>query len=203
MKTLTLGALGAACLPLLASCGGDACDDWSCDSLPPTEVQYGLTSLAATAADVIGTSMLVGTTPPFAAIARPAGRRRRRFQRAGGCQWHGPWPSPRASRRRPADIVSASVDDRALALFFNDPAHPGTLKARQRLSSPGASQLAIVDINGDGLPDLLSADYSVSLFLQDPAAPGTFFAPLGLYAGGANWVAAGDLNGDGSPTSAR
>ena len=59
------------------------------------------------------------------------------------------------------------------------------------LSSPGASQVAIADMNGDGLPDLISADYNVSLFLQ--TSPGTFAAPIPLYTGGANWVAVGDL----------
>jgi hypothetical protein len=52
-------------------------------------------------------------------------------------------------------------------------------------------------VNGDGLPDLVSADYNVSLFLQTSA--GTFASPVSLYSGGANWVAIGDLNGDGMP----
>jgi hypothetical protein len=50
-------------------------------------------------------------------------------------------------------------------------------------------------MNGDGLADLISADFNVSLFLQSSA--GTFASPISLYSGGANWVAAGDLNGDG------
>jgi hypothetical protein len=65
------------------------------------------------------------------------------------------------------------------------------------LSSPGASQVAIADMNGDGLPDLISADYNVSLFLQ--TSPATFANPITLYSGGANWVAVGDLNDDGVP----
>jgi hypothetical protein len=52
-------------------------------------------------------------------------------------------------------------------------------------------------MNGDGLPDLISADYNVSLFLQ--TSPATFASPIALYSGGANWVAAGDLNDDGIP----
>jgi hypothetical protein len=51
-------------------------------------------------------------------------------------------------------------------------------------------------MNGDGLPDLVSADFNVSLFVQ--TSPGTFAAPVSLYGGGANWVALGDLNGDGA-----
>ncbi len=95
------------------------------------------------------------------------------------------------------DVVSASYDDGALSVFFNDNASPGTFKPALLLNSPGASQVAIADMNGDGLPDLISADFSVSLFVQSSA--GTFAAPVPLYSGGANWVAAGDLNGDGAP----
>jgi hypothetical protein len=95
------------------------------------------------------------------------------------------------------DLVSASFDDGALAVFFNDKASPGVFSTPLVLPSPGASQVAIADMNADGLPDLISADFNVSLFVQ--TSPGTFAAPLTLYSGGANWVAVGDLNGDGAP----
>jgi hypothetical protein len=95
------------------------------------------------------------------------------------------------------DVVSASFDDGALSVFFNNAQTPGTFNSPLVLSSPGASQVAIADMNGDGLPDLISADYNVSLFLQSSA--GTFASPIPLYSGGANWVAAGDLNDDGIP----
>ncbi len=95
------------------------------------------------------------------------------------------------------DVVSASYDDGTLTVFFNNASAPGTFGSPVILSSPGASQVAIADMNGDGLPDLVSADFNVSLFLQ--TSPGTFASPVSLYAGGANWVAVGDLNGDGQP----
>jgi hypothetical protein len=82
-------------------------------------------------------------------------------------------------------------------VFFNDKATPGTFNSPLVLNSPGASQVAIADMNGDGLPDLISADFNVSLFVQTSA--GTFATPVALYPGGANWVAAGDLNDDGAP----
>ena len=95
------------------------------------------------------------------------------------------------------DVVSASVNNGALAVFFNSALTPGTLNPPLVLTSPGVSQLAIMDMNGDGKPDLIAADYNVSLFLQ--SSPGTFANPVSLYPGGANWVAVGDLNGDGMP----
>jgi VCBS repeat protein len=95
------------------------------------------------------------------------------------------------------DLVSASYDDGALRVFFNDKATPGVFNSPLVLASPGASQVAIADMNADGLPDLIAADFNVSLFVQ--TSPGTFAAPLTLYSGGANWVAVGDLNGDGAP----
>ncbi len=95
------------------------------------------------------------------------------------------------------DVVSASFDDGALNVFFNNKGSPGTFNPAVSLNSPGASQVAIADMNGDGLPDLVSADFNVSLFVQTSA--GTFAPPISLYSGGANWVALGDLNGDGAP----
>jgi len=47
-------------------------------------------------------------------------------------------------------------------VFFNDKNSPGTLNTPLVLSSPGASQVAIGDMNNDGLLDLVSADYGVS-----------------------------------------
>src|SRR5260370_6115323 len=95
------------------------------------------------------------------------------------------------------DLVSASYEDRALRVFFNDKASPGVFNTPLVLPSPGASQVAIADMNADGMPDLISADFNVSLFVQ--TSPGTFAAPLTLYPGGANWLAVVDLNGDGAP----
>jgi hypothetical protein len=97
----------------------------------------------------------------------------------------------------PLDLVSASYDDGTLTVFYNSAQTPGTFGAPVILSSPGASQVAIGDMNNDGLEDLVSADFNVSLFIQ--TAPGTFAAPVTLYPGGANWVAVGDLNNDGIP----
>ena len=57
-------------------------------------------------------------------------------------------------------------------MFFNNTGAPGSFAAPVTLMSPGASQVAIGDMNGDGLPDLVSADFNVSLFLQ--TSPGTF-----------------------------
>ena len=94
------------------------------------------------------------------------------------------------------DVVTASFDDGALGVFFNNKNMPGSFNPALVLNSPGASQVAIADMNGDGLPDIVSADFNVSLFVQ--TSPGTFAAPISLYAGGANWIALGDLNGDGA-----
>jgi FG-GAP-like repeat/FG-GAP repeat len=94
------------------------------------------------------------------------------------------------------DVVTASANDGALDVFFNNKSSPGSFNPALVLNSPGASQVAIGDMNGDGVPDLVSADFNVSLFVQ--TSPGTFASPISLYPGGANWVALGDLNGDGA-----
>lgn len=95
------------------------------------------------------------------------------------------------------DVVTASVENGALAVYFNNTLSPGSFNTPLVLPSPGASQVAIGDMNGDGKLDLVAADFNVSLFLQ--TSPGTFANPISLYSGGANWVAVGDLNGDTMP----
>src|SRR5882724_3242544 len=62
--------------------------------------------------------------------------------------------------------------------------------------------LASADLNGDGLPDVVSASYddgSLTVFFNDKNGPGTLNAPLVLSSPGASQVAIGDMNHDGLP----
>ena len=62
--------------------------------------------------------------------------------------------------------------------------------------------LASADLNGDKLPDVVSASYSdgtLAVFFNSAQSPGTFSTPLVLSSPGASQVAIGDLNGDGLP----
>ena len=62
--------------------------------------------------------------------------------------------------------------------------------------------LATADLNGDHLPDVVSASFSdgtLTVFLNNAAKPGKFGAPLTLSSPGASQVAIGDMNGDGLP----
>jgi FG-GAP-like repeat/FG-GAP repeat len=62
--------------------------------------------------------------------------------------------------------------------------------------------LASADLNGDNLPDIVSASYSngaLAVFFNSTQNPGTFSTPLILSSPGASQVAIGDLNGDGLP----
>jgi len=62
--------------------------------------------------------------------------------------------------------------------------------------------LASADLNGDRLPDIVSASYDdarISVFLNEAQSPGTFAAPLTLASQGVSQLAVADMNGDGSP----
>jgi hypothetical protein len=62
--------------------------------------------------------------------------------------------------------------------------------------------LASADVNGDGLPDVVSAsadDGTLAVFFNDKSSPGTLNTPLVLSSPGASQVAIGDMNGDGLP----
>jgi hypothetical protein len=62
--------------------------------------------------------------------------------------------------------------------------------------------LASADINGDGLPDVVSASFddgTLAVFFNDKSSPGTLNTPLVLSSPGASQVAIGDMNNDGLP----
>jgi len=72
------------------------------------------------------------------------------------------------------------------------------------LTSDGRNPLylATADLNGDGLPDIVSASFAndaLAVFFNNVQSPGTFNAPLVLSSPGASQVAIGDMNGDGLP----
>jgi len=93
-------------------------------------------------------------------------------------------------------------------------ANPGNLKvllstgpgafAAPVLASDGNDPLylASADLNGDHLPDVVSASYTdgqLAVFLNNTQSPGTFAAPQLLNSPGASQVAIADMNGDGLP----
>jgi hypothetical protein len=188
---------------LLASCDGHDHRCFGCVNLTPTELSAGVVSADFNGdgfADVVALSTVqppVSTSPSNikAYLSTAAGVFSAPVATADGFK---PLYLAAADLNGDGlmDLVSASFDDGALNLFFNNKTSPGAFNPAVTLNSPGASQVAIADMNGDGLPDLVSADFNVSLFVQTSA--GTFAAPISLYSGGANWVALGDLNGDGA-----
>ena len=113
------------------------------------------------------------------------------------------------------DIVAATFDSSgnngAVKIFYQNPHQRGTFQSA--VSFPAGAQpqsVKIADVNGDGLPDIIVANYGpgtddkgtagVSVLLQDQAHPGSFLAPVTYTTPGQSIdVAVGDVNGDGKP----
>ncbi len=112
------------------------------------------------------------------------------------------------------DLAVANADDGTVSVLLNTTV-PGastlSFAAQQTFAiGSGSFSLAVADINGDGWPDLIAANYSdgtVSVLLNTTASaaavPGftaqQIFATGSFPAGYPNFVTAADINSDGKP----
>ena len=91
----------------------------------------------------------------------------------------------------------------AVWMLRQDAGNRGYFLAAQRLMPTSAADIAIGDVNGDNVPDIvladsLTPDRGATVLYQDAARRGTFFAPVSIsLPGDATQVAIGDMNGDG------
>lgn len=105
------------------------------------------------------------------------------------------------------DLVFADLSNSGNAIVvLQDAAHPGQFLAPVMLATGNiTTSVAVGDVNGDGLPDVVAVDYDVNgnngqatVFIQNSARPGTFLAAVTFPAGAQpQAVRIADVNGDG------
>ncbi|HEY6925813.1 MAG TPA: VCBS repeat-containing protein [Steroidobacteraceae bacterium] len=107
------------------------------------------------------------------------------------------------------DLVFADLSTSGSAVVvLQDVTHPGQFLAPTSLATGGMTpSVAAADLNGDGLVDVVAADFDsngnngqVTIFFQSPASPASFQPAVNFPAGAQpQAVRIADVNGDGLP----